>query len=145
MKKLIKLLFPKTYDSIYREGFSNCYEIYVTYENYPDENFSDEEFDQEYNSDYDEYPEGYWDDSYHTEEIYEEIEQIHTENSIESVCIPKLEINDKVHLHSKKGIYTVTEVYIDSFAYTTSKAKKNSYALYEDYKCHVGGIRNKGE
>ena len=142
MKKLIKLLFPKTYAAIHLDGYNACEEYYN-----PDRiDYSDEEYyEEEYHPDYDEYPEGYWDDSYHTEEIYEEIEIIRTENSIESVCIPKLEINDKVHLHSKKGIYTVTEVYIDSFAYTTSKAKKNSYALYEDYKCHVGGIRNKGE
>lgn len=63
MKKLIKLLFPKTYDSIYREGFSLCYEIYVTPEDneeYYGEYYEDELDDpEEY---YEHYPEEYWEE-----------------------------------------------------------------------------------
>lgn len=60
MKKLIKLLFPKTYDSIYREGFSRCYEIYVTSED-DEEYYAGDELDEptEY---YDDYPEDYWEE-----------------------------------------------------------------------------------
>jgi hypothetical protein len=138
MKKLIKLLFPRTYDSIYREGFSYCYKIYVTPEDLEEYYASD---GQDYYIDdeefIDEYPEDYWEEA---PILYEE-----SEVEAAAINIPKLEIGDKVHLHSKNGIYTVSDMYIDSFAYTTSRAKKEKYADYSDYKCHAGGIYNKGE
>ena len=71
MKKLIKLLFPKTYDSIYREGFSLCYEIYVT----PEDN---EEYYGEYNEDELDYPADYYDD--YPAEYWEEMQTLYEES-----------------------------------------------------------------
>jgi hypothetical protein len=138
MKKLIKLLFPKTYNAIHSDGYNACEEYYN-----PDRiDYSDEEhYEEEYHPDYDEfldeYPESYWEE---TEILYEE-----SEVGAAAINIPKLAIGDKIHLNSKNGIYTITDMYIDSFAYKTSRAKTEKYADYSDYKCHAGGIYNKGE
>ena len=133
MKKLIKLLFPKTYAAIHLDGYNACEEYYNPDRiDYSDEEYYEETYHPDYDEFLDEYPESYWEE---TEILYEE-----SEVGAAAINIPKLAIGDKIHLNSKNGIYTVNDMYIDSFAYTTSKAKKKSYADYSDYKCHAGGI-----
>ena len=144
MKKVIKLLFPKTYQAIHNEGYNQCW--------------------GDYNNDYD-YPQ--YDDSYYTaqyeqeeldrrtdeyyaqlaeQELAEEWEEQcrEEEKALAEIYLPKapeLEVGDKIHLHSKMGMYTVVEVYTDSFAYKT-RYSDVSYADYKDYKCHAGGKWN---
>jgi hypothetical protein len=140
MKKLIKLLFPKTYQAIYDEGYNQCW----GYCN------PDSDYDQ-----YDDYPEDYYDEqdelarlhAEHCNELLEEYEEDcrREAQALAEIYLPKaplLEIGDKVHLHSIKGMYTVTEVYTDSFAFRTNHDEKDSYAEFSDYKCHAGGIWN---
>lgn len=142
MKKLIKFLFPKTYQAIFSEGYNECWDIYNQYYNHDDyESYYDYDYEEQYEQDelqrlHDE----------HYAELAEEYEQEcrKAEELLAEIYNPQpplLEVGDKVHLHSKQGMYTVTEVYNDSFAYCT-KHSDISYADYSDYKCHAGGLWN---
>lgn len=131
MKKVIKLLFPKTYKAIFDDGY---YQAYSEFDYDPD--YNDYQQYDDYHPDYDEYY------NQIAEDWEEECRQ--EEQLLEEIYIPKpptLEVGDKIHLHSKLGMYTVTEVYTDSFAYCT-KHSDISYADYSDYKCHAGGKWN---
>ena len=138
MKTLVKFLFPKTYKAIYDEGYNACYSDALN--SYEDDDYSNDYYDDYYddhnNNDYDEYSE---------QQVEEwERECIEEEKALAEIYLPKapeLQIGDKVHLHSKQGMYTITEVYNDSFAYCT-KYSEISYANYADYKCHAGGRWN---
>lgn len=147
MKRLVKLLFPKTYQAIYDDGYIQAYNVYNNhYDDYDD-----------YDDDYQQY------EQYAQHEL--EMQRLHDEHyaelaeEYEKECIkaeellaemynpkpPLLEVGDKIHLYSKEGMYTVAKVYNDSFAYCT-KYSELSYANYSDYKCHAGGRwNNKGE
>jgi hypothetical protein len=128
MKKLIKLLFPKTYKAIYDEGYNTCYSDAL---NSYDDRYDDHNDD--YYDDYDDqYPEGYWDEP-QNEENQEEETYEHK---------PHLEVGDKIHLHSRQGMYTVTQVFDYSFAFRTKHDTEDNYADYDDYKCHAGGLWN---
>ena len=147
MKRLVKLLFPKTYQAIYDDGYIQAYNVY--------------------NNHYDDYDDDY--QQYHQYVEHElEMQRLHDEHYAElaaeyekeciktreflaemynpkPVGVPLLEVGDKIHLYSKEGMYTVAKVYNDSFAYCT-KYSELSYANYSDYKCHAGGRwNNKGE
>lgn len=148
MKKLIKLLFPKTYQAIYSEGYNACYcELYGSHEH---------DYHDDYYENYDDdYPEGYFEEQADEIEYYAQLAEQELVEEWERECreeerrlaeiylpkAPKLQIGDKVHLHSKQGMYTIAEVYNDSFAYCT-KYSELSYANYDDYKCHAGGKWN---
>jgi hypothetical protein len=138
MKKLIKFLFPKTYQAIYSEGYNACYcEAYGSHQEY---------YHDDYHDNYDDdYPEGYFEEQAE-QELAEEWERECREEGralaeLHLPKAPKLQIGDKVHLHSKQGMYTITEVYNDSFGYCTNYSE-TSYADYSDYKCHAGGKWN---
>lgn len=150
MKKLIKFLFPKTYQAIFSEGYNECWNIYN--QDYIHDDYDYDDYDYEYD-DYDcDYEEQYEQDELqrlhdeHYAKLAKEWEeqQRQEEQLLAETYLPKtpqLEIGDKIHLHSKQGMYTVTEVYNDSFAYCT-KHSDISYADYSDYKCHAGGLWN---
>jgi hypothetical protein len=124
MKKLIKLLFPKTYKAIYDEGYNTCYsDAFNSYDDRYDDHYDDYE---------DQYPEGYWDEL-QNEENQEEETYEHK---------PHLEVGDKIYLHSRQGMYTVTQVFDYSFAFRTKHDTEDNYADYDDYKCHAGGLWN---
>jgi len=152
MKKLIGLLFPKTYQAIYSEGYNACYcEAYGSHQEYYPDDYDD------YHDNYDDgYPEGYFEEQAELNELqiehYAQLAEQELLEEWERECreeeralaelylpkAPKLQIGDKVHLHSKQGMYTITEVYNDSFGYCTNYSE-TSYADYSDYKCHAGG------
>lgn len=152
MKKLIKLLFPKTYQAIFSEGYNECWNIYNQYYNHPDYDSYEDDYDCDYEDQYEQdelqrlHDEHYLHEEYYAE-LAEEYEQEcrKAEELLAEIYNPQptlLEVGDKVHLHSKQGMYTVTEVYNDSFAYRTRDSIDNSYANYSDYKCHAGGKWN---
>jgi len=160
MKKVIKFLFPKTYKAIYDEGYNQCWGDYNSEDDYPE---YDDHYEHYVEDDY-QYPDNYWDEDgeHEHEETYadfynrtndiliEEWEELcrEEEKALAEIYLPKapeLEVGDKIHLHSKMGMYTVVEVYTNSFAYKT-RYSDVSYANYKDYKCHAGGKWNyKGE
>jgi len=164
MKKLIKLLFPKTYQAIYDEAYG-----YGRYDEHASWMHANSGYEYETNEFLRESEQAMYEQMYHDE--YLELERLHDEHYLheeyyaelaeeyEKECRkaeellaeiynpqpPLLEVGDKIHLHSKQGMYTVTEVYNDSFAYRTRDSIDNSYANYNDYKCHAGGRwNNKG-
>lgn len=155
MKKLIKLLFPKTYQAIYDEGYNQCWGDYTHNYNHPEyDDYPEDDYYDAYHPDYD-YPEDYINEQdeltrLHTEHCAQLIEEYEEdcrreEQALAELYLPKaplLEIGDKVHLHSIQGMYTVTEVYTDSFAFRTKHDEKDSYAEFSDYKCHAGGRWN---
>ena len=145
MKKLIKLLFPKTYQAIINEGYNQAFNDYNS--NYDD--YDDYDYTQQYEQDE---LQRLHDEHYLHEEYYAELAEEYEKEcrkaeellaEIYNPQPPLLEVGDKIHLHSKQGMYTVTEVYNDSFAYRTRDSIDNSYANYSDYKCHAGGRWNK--
>lgn len=165
MKRLVKLLFPKTYQAILDEGY---YQAINEYNNYYTQDDNDN-YGSPYNpDDYDDYDYHQRENEYAQHEL--EMLRLHEEQALheeyyaelaeeyEKECIkaeqllaeiynpkpadaPILNVGDKIHLHSKQGMYTVAEVYNDSFAYCT-KYSELSYADYSDYKCHAGGRWN---
>jgi hypothetical protein len=151
MKKLIKFLFPKTYQSIYNEGYSyHEYLTYGQYEDYQDDYYNHDDYDAQYEQDelqrlHDEYYAQIAEDEYqleltrlHEEDCKEEQQKL---IKLYSPKVPLLKVGDRIHLHSKEGMYTVSEVHEYSFAYCT-KYSDNSYTDYSDYKCHAGGRWN---
>jgi len=142
MKKLIKFLFPKTYQAIFSEGYNECWDIY-------NQDYNHDDYESYYDYDYEEQYEQNELQRLHDEHYAElakefEEQQRQEEQILAELYIPKtpqLEIGDRIHLHSKQGMYTVTEVYDYSFAYCT-KHSDISYADYSDYKCHAGGLWN---
>lgn len=146
MKKLIKFLFPKTYQAIFSEGYNECWNIYNQDYNHDDYDYDYEydDYDYDYEQEEDDELQSLHDEHY--AKLVEEWEekQRQEEQLLAEMYLPKtpqLEIGDRIHLHSKQGMYTVTEVYNDSFAYCT-KHSDISYADYSDYKCHAGGLWN---
>ena len=142
MKKLIRLLFPKTYQAIINEGYNQALSDYNS--NYDHDDYDDYDYTQQYEQDelqrihdeqeyYAELAEEYEKECKKAEELLAEIYNPQP---------PLLEVGDKIHLHSKLGMYTVTKVYNGSFAYRTRDSIDNSYADYNDYKCHAGGKWN---
>ena len=163
MKKLIKLLFPKTYQAISDEGYDlGRYDEHASwmhansgYEYETNEFLRESEqamYEQMCHDEYlelerlhDEHYERIAEDQYQLEltRIYEEECQGDREELIK-LYTPKepiLSVGDKIHLHSKQGMYTVTKVFEYSFAYCTQYSE-DSYAHYSDYKCHAGGKWN---
>ena len=155
MKNLIKLLFPKTYQAIYDAGYNQAYNHYYNHDNDYDllQHDEDMELERLHHEHY--YHEDYYDEQdnlarlhdEHCNELLEEYEEDcrREEEALAEIYLskaPALEIGDKVHLHSIQGMYTVTEVYTDSFAFRTNHDEKNSYAEFSDYKCHAGGRWN---
>ena len=146
MKKLIKFLFPKTYQAIFDDGYTLAYNVYNNYEGEDDDDYDYQQYD--FDNEYYEHELEMQNlhDEYHAE-LVEEYEQEcrKAEQFLAEIYNPKppaLEVGDKIHLHSKQGMYTVTEVYNDSFAYRTRDSIDDAYANYDDYKCHAGGRWN---
>lgn len=164
MKKLIKLMFPKTYQAISDEGyglgrydenaewmFANDNYVYESnefireseqamYEQMCDNEYL--ELERLHNEHYERIAE---------DEYQLELTRLHEEDCQEDqkelikLYTPKepiLSVGDKIHLHSKQGMYTVTKVFEYSFAYCTQYSE-DSYAHYSDYKCHAGGKWNR--
>lgn len=142
MKKLIKLLFPKAYQAIYDEGYNQAYYEY------------NKDYNQVYYDDYDEHYQQYeqyelemqrlHDEHYAEEANAWEEYRMEEEQELAELYLPKkpvLEVDDKIHLHSKQGMYTVVAVTEHGFTYCT-KYSEVSYADYSDYKCHAGGRWN---
>lgn len=148
MKKLIKLLFPKTYQAIITEGYNQAYNNYNEDYNRPEHDYYD--YNEQYDQDelqrlHDEHYDRIAEEEYYAE-LAEEYEQEcrKAEELLAEIYNPQpplLEVGDRIHLHSKLGMYTVAEVYNDSFAYCTQYSEL-SYADYSDYKCHAGGRWN---
>lgn len=144
MKKIIKLLFPKTYQAIHAEGYNQAINEYHDYYNDYDEAYEYRQHELEMQRLYEEqalHEEYYAELAEEYEKECRKAEEILAE--IYNPKAPLLYEGDKIHLHSKEGMYTVTEVYNDSFAYRTRDSIDNSYADYSDYKCHAGGRWNK--
>lgn len=153
MKKLIKLLFPKAYQAIINEGYNQAYNEYNGDYNNPDYDYDyDDDFDYDYAVHELEMERLHEEQALHDEyyaELAEEYEKEcrKAEELLAKIYNPKpdgvpvLNAGDKIHLHSKQGMYTVAEVYNDSFAYCTNYSEL-SYADYSDYKCHAGGRWN---
>lgn len=167
MKKLIKLLFPKTYQAIYDEAYG-----YGRYDEYTQWMFANDNY--EHDDDYQQYMEMTQEElDYHESEMAEHyqrlrdgyegqlIEEYQAElaEEYEQECrkaeqllaeiynpkppaLPVLNVGDKIHLHSKQGMYTVTKAFEYSFAYRTRDSIDDAYADYNDYKCHAGGKWN---
>lgn len=148
MKKLIKLLFPKAYQAIISEGYNQAYNdynsIYDDYDSDYDYSYEDREREEM------EQLQQLHDEHYLHEEYYAELAEEYenecrkAEEFLAEIYNPKaplLSVGDKIHLHSKQGMYTVAEVYNNSFAYCTQYSEL-SYANYNDYKCHAGGKWN---
>jgi len=154
MKKIIKLLFPKAYQAIFDDGYNQAYNAHNEDYNNPDYDY---DCDYDYDYDYEQYEadmelQRLHDEQYLHEEYYAELAEEYdrecrkAEELLAEIYNPKAPLlyeGDKIHLHSKEGMYTVTEVYNDSFAYRTRDSIDNSYADYSDYKCHAGGRWNK--
>jgi hypothetical protein len=148
MKKLIKLLFPKTYKAIYDEGYNTCYSDALN--SYAHNHDYYDDYEENYD---DQYPEGYWVDE-DNEPVYEEETYadhynntnyaLHGQDDPQETYAykPHLEVGDKIHLHSRQGMYTVTQVFDYSFAFRTNSDTEDNYADYDDYKCHAGGLWN---
>jgi hypothetical protein len=160
MKKLIKLMFPKTYQAIYDEAYG-----YGRYDMNEEWMHANSGYEYETNEFIRESEQAMYEQRYQDE--YLELERLHNEHYLheeyyaelaeeyEQECRkaeellaeiynpqpPLLEVGDRIHLHSKQGMYTVAEVYNDSFAYCTQYSEL-SYANYSDYKCHAGGKWN---
>jgi hypothetical protein len=150
MKNLIKLLFPKTYQAILDAGYNQAYNDYNA--NYNHDNDYDNDYDllqhdedMELQRLHDEHYAQIAEDEYQLEltRLYEEECKGEQQELIKLYTpkVPLLSVGDKIHLHSKQGMYTVTEVREYSFAYCTQYSD-NSYADYNDYKCHAGGKWN---
>jgi hypothetical protein len=167
MKRVIKFLFPKTYQAIYDEAYG--YGRYDMNEEWMCANgaYDDDEINRaqyEMNMEIERlHHEHYVENEYYYPEDYineqDELARLHDEHcaqlieeyeedcrreeqELAEIYLPKapdLQVGDKIHLHSKQGMYTVVEVYTDSFAYNTAYSDI-SYADYEDYKCHAGGM-----
>jgi hypothetical protein len=148
MKKLIKLMFPKTYQAIITEGYNQAYNDYNEDYNRPEHDYYD--YNQQDNQDelqrlHDEHYDRIAEDEYQLEltRLYEE-DCKEEQQELIKLYTPKkplLSVGDKIHLHSKQGMYTVTKAYEYSFAYCTQYSDE-SYADYNDYKCHAGGRWN---
>ena len=145
MKKLIGLLFPKTYQAIINEGYNQALNDYNSNYYHDDYDHDDYDYTQQYEQDE---LQRIHDEHYQHEEYYAELAEEYAEGCREAEKLlaeiynpqpPLLEVGDKIHLHSKLGMYTVTKVYNGSFAYRTRDSIDNSYADYSDYKCHAGG------
>lgn len=166
MKKLIKLLFPKTYQSIVDEAYG-----YGRYDEHAEWMHANSGYEYETNEFLRESEQAMYEQRCHDEYQHElEMQKLHDEHYLheeyqaelaeeyERECRkaeeflaeiynpkpPLLEVGDRIHLHSKQGMYTVVEVYNDSFAYCTQHSEL-SYSDYSDYKCHAGGKWNKRE
>lgn len=51
-----------------------------------------------------------------------------------------IEIGNKIHLHSKRGIYTVTNIHWFGIELTTKRANGEKHIVHHsDYKCKAGG------
>jgi hypothetical protein len=150
MKKLIKLMFPKTYQAIINEGYNHAFNEYNHDYNHDAHDYDDHDYD--YHHEQDElqrlHDEHY--DKIAEDECQLELTRLHEEDcqgdreKLIKLYTPKqplLSVGDKIHLHSKQGMYTVTEAHEFSFAYCTQYSEK-SYADYNDYKCHAGGKWN---
>jgi hypothetical protein len=144
MMKLIKLLFPKVYTSIFNEGYAKGQLDYSEHGPIDDYQYDDDEYqtielyEQEY---YDmiEHENQHYQDLYDREEEYPEDDIV--EDVIPVSIKPNLEIGDKIHLHSKEGMYTIVSINPLTFGYRT-KHSDVSYTKYDDYKCHAGGFWN---
>jgi hypothetical protein len=161
-------LFPKTYQSIVDEAYGygrydeHAEWMYASsgYEYETNEFLRESEqamYEQRYHDEYRHqhelemqklYDEHYLHEEYQAE-LAEEYEREcrKAEEFLAEIYNPKpplLEVGDRIHLHSKQGMYTVAEVYNDSFAYCTQYSEL-SYTDYSDYKCHAGGRWNKRE
>jgi len=153
MKKLIKLLFPKTYQAIITEGYNQAYNNYNEDYNRPEHDYYD--YNEQYDQDelqrlHDEHYDRIAEEEYQLEltRMYEEDCKGEQQELIKLYTPkqPLLSVGDKIHLHSKQGIYTVTKAFEYSFAYRTRDSIDDSYADYNDYKCHAGGRwNNRGE
>lgn len=154
MKRIIKFLFPKTYDAIKQEGFNECW--------YDHSSCRDIMFDQEEAEDrlaqqeLEEMAE--WmmqeeearmmaeieESARHFEMMQEDdsLFEKQAELKVPEITKPVLNPGDKIHLHSKNGIYTVEKVFASGFTYGT-KHKHGTYTDNSNYKCHRGGRWNK--
>jgi len=140
MKKLIKLLFPKTYQAIFNDGY---YQAYTEYSGDYDNND-----DYDYHNYYDEYDYDDYQEQLELQKLHDECyaQTAENEQKVIKPQVPILSVGDKIHLHSRQGMYTVTAVNKYAFAYRTRDSIDDSYADYNDYKCHAGGKwNNKGE
>lgn len=149
MKKLIKLLFPKTYQAIITEGYNQAYNNYNEDYNRPEHDYYD--YNEQYDQDelqrlHDEHYDRIAEEEYQLEltRMYEEDCKGEQQELIKLYTPkqPLLSVGDKIHLHSKQGMYTVTKAFEYSFAYRTRDSIDDSYADYNDYKCHAGGRWN---
>jgi hypothetical protein len=149
MKKLIKLLFPKTYQAILSDGYNQAFNEYNDSYNH-DYDYDDQHEQDELQRLHDEHYARIAEDQYQLEltRLHEE-ECQEDEQMLAKLYSPKvslLSVGDKIHLHSRQGMYTVTAVNKYAFAYRTRDSIDDSYADYNDYKCHAGGKwNNKGE
>jgi hypothetical protein len=152
MKKLIKLLFPKAYQAIYDEGYNQAYYEYnkdynqVYYDDYHDDYDDDYQQYQQYEPEMQRHHElqALHDEHYAEEANAWEEYRMKEEQELAELYLPKkpvLAVDDKIHLHSKQGMYTVVAVTEHGFTYCT-KYSEVSYADYSDYKCHAGGRWN---
>lgn len=142
-------MFPKTYQAIIDEGYNQAYHDYNEDYNRPEHDYYD--YNQQDDHDelqrlHDEHYARIAEDEYQLEltRLYEE-ECKEEQQELIKLYTPKkplLSVGDKIHLHSKQGMYTVTKVFEYSFAYCTQYSDE-SYADYNDYKCHAGGRWNK--
>ena len=151
MKKLIKFLFPKTYLSIFDDAYNQAYNDYNNYgDDYHDEDYDpygnellQHDADIELERLHDEYYAQIAEEEYEAQLLkeYEEDCRLEQQELIKLYApkAPELNVGDKIHLHSKQGMYTITEVYNDSFAYRTRDSIDDAYTNYDDYKCHAGG------
>ena len=156
MKKLIKLLFPKTYQAILDDSYNQAYaECNGNYDNHDDYDYNYHDYTDQYEQDelqrlHDEHYARIAEDQYQLEltRLHEE-ECQGDEQMLAKLYSPKvslLSVGDKIHLHSRQGMYTVTAVNKYAFAYRTRDSIDDRYADYNDYKCHAGGKwNNKGE
>ena len=154
-------MFPKTYQAIYDEAYGyGRYDEHASwmhtnsgYEYETNEFLRESEQAMYEQSQHDEYLElqKLHDEHYLHEEYYAELAEEYeqecrkAEKLLAEIYTPKqplLSVGDKIHLHSKQGMYTVTKANEYSFAYRTRDSIDDSYADYNDYKCHAGGRWN---
>jgi hypothetical protein len=144
MKKLIKLLFPKIYTSIFNEGYTKGQLDYS--ESGPQDHYQyDEDEYDDYQYDEQEYYDTIEHENQYYQDLYDREEEIPENDIVEDVIpvstTPKLEIGDKIHLFSKEGMYTIVSINPSTFGYRTRHSDV-SYTKYDDYKCHAGGLWN---
>jgi len=150
MKNLIKLLFPKTYQAIFQAGYNQaCNDYHADYNHEYDHDLLQHDKDMELQRLHDEHYAQIAEDEYQLEltRLYEEECKGEQQELIKLYTpkVPLLSVGDKIHLHSKQGMYTVTKAFDYTFAYCTQYSE-DTYAHYSDYKCHAGGKwNNKGE